>query len=198
MKSSTFNKVTITSLLLLSLSAVQADGTQQGDQFSGNVSGYLGQKSLDDKGWSELDEQGSLGVISDFKKGSWPVSIAIDLIVSGNIEEAGSLEELGGTLETHFGVRKIFKLSNSSIQPYIGGGLAIIGASIKNKNNGSITSESDDTSTGAYAGAGMYYSMSEHLNLGFDVRYSQADVTIFDVERKAGGLHSGITIGYHW
>ena len=155
MKSSTFNKVAISSLLLLSLSAVQAGDSQLSDQFTGNVSGYLGQKSLDDNDWSKLDQQGSLGVIFDFKKESWPVSIAVDLIVSGDIEKTGSLKDEGGTLETHLGVRKIFKLSNSSIQPYIGGGIAIIGASIKHKNNGSITSESDDTSTGAWAGTGV-------------------------------------------
>ena len=198
MKSSTFNKVTITSLLLLSLSVVQAGETQQGDQFSGNVSGYLGQKTLDDKGWSKLDKQGSLGVIFDFKKESWPVSIAVDLIVSGDIEETGLLKDEGSTLETHLGVRKIFRLSNSSVRPYIDGGLAIIGATLRHKNNGTITSKDDDTSTGAWAGAGMYYSVNKHLNLGFDVRYSQADVTIFNVERKAGGIHSGITVGYHW
>ena len=198
MKSSTFNKVTITSLLLLSLSVVQAGETQQGDQFSGNVSGYLGQKTLDDKDWSKLDQQGSLGIISDFKKESWPVSIAVDLIVSGNIEETGPLEDLGGSLETHLGVRKIFELSNSSFQPYVGGGVSFVTAGLEHKNNGKRISKDDDSAAGYWVGTGMYYAVSEHFNLGFDVRYSDADVTLFDVKRKAGGIHSGITVGYHW
>jgi hypothetical protein len=34
--------------------------------------------------------------------------------------------------------------------------------------------------------------------LGIDVRYSQADVTIFDEEIDAGGFHTGVTLGYRW
>ncbi len=112
MKTSKILNAAISSVLLLSLSAVQAGETQQGDQFSGNVSGYLGQKTLDDKDWSKLDKQGSLGVIFDFKKESWPISIVADLIVSGDIDENGLLKDEASTLENHLGVRKIFKLTN--------------------------------------------------------------------------------------
>lgn len=198
MKTSLLTKATISSVLLLSLSAVQAGETLQGDQFSGHVSGYIGHKSLNDKDWSELDQQGSLGIIFDIKQENWPVSIAVDLIVSGDTEKIGSEEDLAGSLETHLGVRKIFELSNSSIQPYIGGGVAFIAASIELENNGKTVSKSDDNATGYWVGTGMYYSMNNHFNIGVDVRYSQADVTLFDIDRKAGGIHSGITAGLHW
>jgi len=198
MKTSKILNATLSSVLLLTVSAAQADGIQEDNAFTGNVSGFLGQKSLEDKDWGSLDEQGSLGVISDFKKESWPVSIAVDLIVSGDVEEVGVLEDFGGSLETHLGVRKIFEISDSSFQPYIGGGASLITASIEHKISGSRVSKSDDSATGYWVGAGMYYAMNDHFNIGVDVRYSEADVTIFDVERKAGGVYSGITAGYHW
>jgi len=198
MKTSTILNAAISSVLLLSLSAVQAGETQPGDQYTGNISGYLGQKTLDDNDWSPLDKQGSLGVIFDFKKESWPVSIVVDLMVSGDIEENGLLKDEAGTLETHLGARKIFELSNSSFQPYIGGGVSLVTASMEHKINGNRISKSDDSATGYWVGTGMYYAVNNSFNLGFDVRYSQADVTLFDVERKAGGMHTGITAGYHW
>ncbi len=198
MKTSAFTTVAISSLLLCSLSIVQADETLKGNKFSGNVSGYLGQKSLDDKDWSKLDQQGSLGVIFDFKKESWPVSIAVDLIISGDTEENGSLEDLGGSLETHLGVRKIFEFSDSSFKPYIGGGIAIVGATMEHLNNDITTSKSDDTDTGYWVGTGMYYAVDKSFTIGADVRYSDAEVTLFGVDRKAGGVYTGLTVGYHW
>jgi opacity protein-like surface antigen len=198
MQTSLLSKATISSVLLLSLSAAQAGEAKQGNQYSGNISVYLGKKTLDDKDWSNLDKQGSLGVISDFKKESWPFSIAVDMLVSGSTEKSGSLKDLTGSVETHLGVRKIYKLSNSSFQPYIGGGVSLITTNIEHENNGNTISKSDDSAAGYWVGTGMYYSVNNHFNLGVDVRYSQADVSLFDVERKAGGVHTGITAGYHW
>jgi opacity protein-like surface antigen len=198
MKTSPLTQAAIASLFLLTVSAVQADETSHSDSFTGNVSGYLGNKTLDDNDWGKLDQQGSLGVIFDFKKESWPVSIAADVIVSGNVKETGSSEELAGSLGTHLGVRNIFKLSNASFQPYIGGGISLISTELRNKNAGVTISKSDDSATGTWLGTGMYYALNNHFNIGVDLRYSEADVTLFNVERKVGGMHSGITIGYHW
>ena len=92
MKISTFSKAAISSLLLVSLSAVQAAEVSQDDKFTANLSGYLGQKALDDKDWGTLDGQGALGVTFDFKKQSWPVSIVVGLVASGDVEETGALK----------------------------------------------------------------------------------------------------------
>ncbi len=56
----------------------------------------------------------------------------------------------------------------------------------------------DDNAVGAWIGLGADWHLSQKVSLGFDVRYSQADVTIFNQELKAGGLHAGITLGYRW
>lgn len=198
MKSKTFSKAAISSLLLISLSAVQAAEVSQDDKFTANLSGYLGQKSLDDNDWGTQDGQGALGVTFDFKKQSWPVSIVVGLVASGDVEENGALKTEAYTIENRIGVRKNFYSENSSFSPYIGGGLALVSAGIRNKNGDVVTSKNDDDATGAWVGAGLNYAVNNHFIVGFDVSYSEADVTLFNVERKAGGTHTGITAGYHW
>jgi opacity protein-like surface antigen len=186
----------LSTLLLMAAPAAYADDTQA-DDWTGNVSGYLGHKTVDSDDWPDLDSQGSLGVIADFGKRSWPVSIAADLIFAGTVHESGANEDTGGTVEMHLGARKIFALQNSSFRPYVGGGVALITAILENENAG-VTVDDDDNTVGAWVGVGTYYAVTPSFNLGLDVRYSKAEVTLFDKEREAGGLNAGITAGYHW
>jgi opacity protein-like surface antigen len=175
-----------------------AEEAAEASEYTGNVRGFIGQKSLDDDDWSPVDKHGSMGVFFDIKKHSWPVSIAIDLIGSGDIHENGALKTEGFTGEHRFGIRKTFDVESSSIHPYIGGGVTFICAVEKHKNAGVQTSKDDDDAAGAWVGAGMYYTVTEHFNVGVDVSYSEAEVTLFGVDREAGGVNTGITAGYHW
>jgi len=193
---STITSTALSTLLFMAMPAAYADDTQT-DGWTGNVSGYVGHKSVDDKDWPNLDSQGSVGVISDFGKQSWPVSIAADLLFAGTVHESGVNEDTGGTMEIHLGARKIFTLQNSSFRPYVGGGAALVSAMLENENAG-VAVEDDDTVVGAWVGAGTYYAVTPSFNIGVDVRYSKAEVTLFDKEREAGGLNAGITAGYHW
>ena len=193
---STITSTALSTLLFMAMPVAYADDTQA-DGWTGNVSGYLGHKSVDDKDWPNLDSQASVGVISDFGKQSWPVSIAADLLFAGTVHESGVNEDTGGTMEIHLGARKIFTLEHSSFRPYVGGGAALVSAMLENKNAG-VAVEDDDTAVGAWVGAGTYYAVTPSFNIGVDVRYSKAEVTLFDKEREAGGLNAGITAGYHW
>lgn len=177
--------------LLISISNAHAD------DWTGNVSGYLGAKSLDSDDWKDLDSQFSIGVIADFKQKNWPVSIATDFIGSADVHETGNQEDTGYTLETHLGIRKVFAINNTSIKPYVGGGLAIVAAGIE-KEVSKTTTKDDDNTFGTWAGAGAYMELTPDFTIGFDIRYSKAEATIFDIEREVGGLHTGITAGYHW
>ena len=193
---STITSSALSTLLFMAMPAAYADDTQA-DGWTGNVSGYLGYKTVDDNDWPNLDSQGSVGVISDFGKQSWPVSIAADLLFAGTVHESGVKKDTGGTMEIHLGARKIFTLQNSSFRPYVGGGAALVSAMLENENAGVVVDD-DDTAIGAWVGAGTYYAVTPSFNIGVDVRYSKAEVTIFDKEREAGGLNAGITAGYHW
>lgn len=182
-------------LLLMATSSAHADDSQSAG-WTGNVSGYLGVKTLDEDDWQEMDTQSAIGVIADFKQNSWPFSIAIDLIGSGDVHEVGALEDVGYTVENHIGVRKIFT-TNSSFMPYIGGGVAIVNAGFENKAPSGTVKE-DDSALGSWIGAGTYLQITQNFNLGLDIRYSKAEVTLNDIDLEAGGLHAGITAGYHW
>lgn len=193
---STITSTVLSTLLFMAVPAAYADDSQS-NGWTGNVSGYLGHKSVDNDDWPNLDSQVSVGVISDFRKQSWPVSIAVDLIFSADVHESGVIKDTGGTVETHLGARKIFTLENSSFRPYVGGGVALVNAILENENAG-VTVDDDDRAFGAWVGAGTYYAVTPSFNIGLDVRYSKAEVTLFDKEREAGGLNAGITAGYHW
>jgi len=154
-----FVNMALSALLLLATPIAHAD------DWTGNVSGYLGHKSLDDKDWQELDSQGSIGIISDFRKQSWPVSIAADLFLSGNVHESGTQKDTGGAVETHLGVRKIFTMKNSSFRPYVGGGIALVTAGVENENAG-VKVDDDDGAVGAWVGTGTYYAITPSINIG--------------------------------
>lgn len=196
----------LSTLLVLAMPAahaydIHADDTladeARTDNWTGNISAYLGHKSVDDDDWPNLDSQRSVGVISDFGKQSWPISIAADLIFAGDVHKSGEDEDTGGTMELHLGARKIFSLNNSSLSPYVGGGVAIVTASLEHESAG-VTVDDDGTALGVWIGAGAYYAVTPRLNLGLDMRYSKAKVKLFDMDRQAGGLNFGLTVGYHW
>ncbi len=176
-------------LMLFSISA-------SANEWTGNVNFFLGQKTLDKEDWDFINKQPEFGVLVDFKQQDWPVSIAIDILGSSDDgTESGVLIE-GQTSEINIGVRKIWVTPGSSIKPYIGGGVALINAEIKATGFTSISE--DDNGTGIWLGGGIYWTLGQTFNIGLDLRYSQADVTLFGETGEAGGTHAGLMLGYHW
>ena len=166
------------------------------NEWTGNVNAFLGQKTLDEDDWAPLDKQAEFGVLVDFKQQDWPVSIALDYL--GTYDEATELgiNVEGTTSEFDVGVRKIWEVSGSSIRPYVGGGLAFVNAEFKITSGFPVSD--DDNGTGIWLNGGVYWTLGQHFNLGLDLRYSQADVTLFGEEGEAGGTHAGVILGYHW
>lgn len=192
MKSQTLKTIAIFFSLLTA-------ATVQAGEWSGNVGGYLGKKTLDDKDWPQHDKHDSIGMVLDFKKKDWPVSVAVDWFGTGDENQSGSDKNNVYSAEAHIGVRKIFELPipDCKLRPYVGGGLALVHAEQEIHANG-VTSKSDDSDQGYWIGTGTYYRVSENLNLGLDVRYSEAQVRLGGDEREAGGVLAGLGVGYHW
>ena len=155
--------------------------------WTGNVNAFLGQKTLDKDDWVPADEQAEFGVLVDFKQSEWPVSIAIDLLASVDEVTVAGVTVEASTTEFDVGVRKIWEVSGSSIRPYIGGGIAFVGAEIKETSFTNISV--DDNGTGIWLNGGIYWTLGQSFNLGLDLRYSQADVTLFGIDAEAGGTH---------
>jgi len=191
MKTFNLKKAAIATLLVLALPATQAS------DWTGNIGGSLGSKRLDDKDWSSLDSHTSVGFMLDVGKTSWPVSFTYDLIVSGEIDKDGDLKDEAYTLENHFGIRKTFNLEDSKFRAYIGGGITMVSAEIRNKT-ATTTNKDDDDAAGIWLGAGWFVDVTDSFDIGVDLRYSEAEVTIFDQDLEAGGMHFAATASYHW
>ena len=183
-------KIIIT--IMLALFAFNA----QALQWTGNVNFYLGKKSVDSEDWAPVDDPVAFGVMVDFKESSWPVSIALDVMASYDEMTESGIKFEGTTSEFNAGVRKIWQPGGSMVRPYIGGGLAIIGAEFK--GTGFNTVSDDDTAMGIWLNGGIYWTLGRSFNIGLDLRYSQAEVTLFGVDGEAGGGFAGLLLGYHW
>jgi opacity protein-like surface antigen len=181
-----------------------SNGPLSAEEFTGNFSGFIGNKSLDKNEWQNTDSQGTFGIITDIKKKSWPVSIAVDAFLSIGKDDNQPLDTTDNTPDfdastgaLHLGVRKIWNIEGSSFSPYFGGGIAYNSGS-QERIIDETKEDQSDTAMGSWIGTGVYWRPSKHLNIGFDLRYSQADINLFAKEVDAGGLQSGLFIGYHW
>lgn len=183
--------------VIVSLSLSLTLSIANADEFSGHIGGFIGVKALNSSDWPDLDTHNSLGFIFDIKKDGWPVSIALDVIDTGGKHKHDGLEDLGHSTEFHLGARKIFINPRSKVQPYIGGGVSFMSAEIELQAN-NTTMTQDDSDVGVWVGAGMYYEINPEFVFGFDARYSQGDVVLFDKERDAGGIFAGATVGYQF
>ncbi len=178
-------------LLLLSTSMTHAY------EWSGHVGGLLGLKIMDDNDWPDLDTHFSLGFISDIKEDSWPISLALDLMDTGSKHDHDGVKDLGHTTEVHLGVRKIFVNQRRRLQPYVGGGVAFMSAELEYET-GTGKTKQDDSAVGGWFGVGTYYAVHPRFVVGLDVRYSRGEVSLFDQDRDAGGLHTYITAGFQF
>jgi hypothetical protein len=192
-------------LLSVSLLLVPTLGICGSNGWTGNFNLFLGWKILDESNWAPVDQHEEIGFLLDFKPKSWPVSIAIDYLKS-NDDKLGSFvlpftgtpsEKVGSeTSEIDLGIRKIWNTS-PKFRPFVGGGIAFIKGEF-DLTSGSTQMAEDDTGTGIWLDAGMYWIFGGHFNLGIDLRYSWAEVTLFNVNANAGGWHFGMIFGYHW
>lgn len=184
-------KCLVVILLMLFFTNAHANG------WTGNLNFFLGQKTLDKDDWEPLEEQAEFGILVDFKPQHWPLSIAIDLLGSSDEEPIFGVDVQGRTSELDIGVRKIWEIPGATIKPFIGGGLAFISAELEGRYGYASISD-DDSGTGYWVNAGVYWTIGPAFNLGLEWRYSQAEVTLYGIEAEAGGSHGGLILGYHW
>ena len=186
-----FKKFAMAVLLMVTTTMTNAD------ELSGHISGYIGLKNLNSSDWPDLDTHFAMGVIFDIKKDSWPISIALDIFDTGDEYKHDGIKNLGHTTEYQLGIRKIFMDQNSKFQPYIGGGVSFMSAELEYQDSNNIMTQ-DDRAVGVWLGTGMYYEINPSFVLGLDVRYSYGEVTLFNKERDAGGLYTGLTAGFQF
>jgi opacity protein-like surface antigen len=182
-------------LTLLSASVVSAQ-----NEWTGNVNAFLGRKTLDKSDWEPVEKQGEFGLEVDFRQKDWPISIAIDIL--GASGKGDVVDPSFGTIDTfksrtsefNIGVRKIWEVP-APVRPFIGGGLSLMRAEAEVSIPGVGSNTESDTGAGIWIGGGVYFTLGDHFNLGLELKYSTADVTIAGVDTNAGGTHFGLLAG---
>ncbi|MCI0526224.1 MAG: outer membrane beta-barrel protein [Nitrospira sp.] len=184
-------------ILAVALSILWAPAAlAQEGAWTGNVNAFLGAKSLDEDDWEPVEDHAELGLKLDFRQRAWPVNIAIDFMFSFDEEDLLGVNIEGETFEVNLGVRKIWD-QGLQVRPFIGGGISFIGAEFKGSGFGGSASD-DDTAVGFWIDGGVYWTLTEHFNLGLELGFSKAEVTLFNIDGEAGGVHFGALAGYHF
>ncbi|WP_321276147.1 outer membrane beta-barrel protein [Thiomicrorhabdus indica] len=167
------------------------------DDWSGHLSGFLGNKQIKQKGWANDDVHGSIGLVSDFKHKDWPVSIAADLFATGNEENINNQDINTYSAQAHLGVRKVFDFPECRIHPYIGAGATFMQV-IQEDKTGSKTVKQEKNDIGSWVGAGSYINITETITAGIDIRYLNSSVKFNDEKIDFSGVMTGLTVGYQW
>jgi opacity protein-like surface antigen len=164
----------------------------------GNLNIMYGQKNLDDGDWEPVEDQREYGLMIDFKANdNWPVSIALDLLFSEDDgKNSFGIDVEGETRELNLGIRKYFPVT-AQFKPYIGGGLAYIDAEISG-SLGSFSASDRDSQVGFWLNGGVVFTFAERINIGADLRYSDAEVSMHGGNGEAGGIHVLVFTGVHF
>jgi hypothetical protein len=170
-----------------------------GESWKGDANLLFAGKTLDSGDWTPTNHQGEIGVVTNWRRSDWPVALAADLLAAGRdetISQGGFTDQKASTSELDLGVRKIWR-EETPIRPYIGGGFGIMSGEIKRTGPAGTVSDHDG-GLGIWFDGGVVWTLRKALNLGVDVRISNAHIRLLGQDRNAGGAHLGLTAGYHW
>ncbi len=176
-------------------------GTVHAAGVEGNINFLFGQKYLDEDDWAPVDEQPAIGLMFDITPAGSPIAFAIDFIGSEDSEDVFDAyydeyyEATGRTREIDLGIR--WYTPPSMLRGYVGGGVALVNAEITVEEDGYEASEDDD-GVGFFINGGLMVTLAQHLNLGLNARYSQADVDIAGYDIDAGGFMLAGFVGFHF
>jgi len=157
---------------------------------------------------ADLSDQIYFGLMTSIGDADWPVEIAVDFLFafSSGEEEVVVEDPLGndqarieieaGTIETHVGVRKWWDSGPRSI--FLGGGLGIFLAERTETDRDDVSLNVEDEAFGLWVDCGMTWRVASKWSVGLELRYSHAQVDLFDDDLDAGGVHLGILAGRDW
>ena len=183
-------------VLMLALAASGSMSTALAGSWTGNINAFLGMKYLDEDDWSPMEEQTEGGLLFDIGKINWPVHILVESMYSMDDDVISGVDVEATTTELVLGVKKIWA-PNSSIRPFIGGGLCFAAAELEGSQGVEQISD-DESGTGFSVSGGVYWTLGQHFNLGLHLAYSSVEVTLYETDAAIGGTHSGLMLGYHW
>ena len=192
------------------LSLTLSSGVASAD---GNVNFSLAHRSVDDGFFDPSENHETASFDLDFGKDSWPVQVAIGIHYSVDIEKnvaqppagfGGDLPVQGDDPDLESGIDELSvgalwrPKSERSFKPYVGGGLAWVGAH-KKATVGQLSLTDDDRSAGFYVNGGLVWRIGEHFNVGLGARLmTGTDIELFGEKGDADYFQVGLLMGYGW
>ena len=110
----------ITFLYVLAPALAYSDSSSDPSAWTGNLNLFFGFKYLDEIEWAPTDDQVEYGIEFDFRRRTWPISIAVDFLYGSDDGEAQGTKFESKTSELNLGVRKIWK-GVPPVHTFIGG-----------------------------------------------------------------------------
>ncbi len=165
-------------------------------EWTGNLNLLIGRKSLGGDWRDELEQLTNVGLMMDFRKKTWPVSLVFDWTIGTTDYEAS---DSNGSLlirEFDIGVRK-YLVSDEGAFFYLGGGLAFASADLEIRVPGESFSESE-SETGLWGGIGGGFTINKACNLFVDLRASTPEYEDEYATLPFGGTSMHVGIGFHW
>lgn len=150
-------------------------------------------------GWSGADDQWVfMGLDADWQPAGFPLWLVFEMqfaYVDDEPDNATIFADYSNTYEFGVGLRKYWAIGQA--EPFIGAGIALLGASVGESYccYWSDTIE-DDAVFGGWVEAGSYFALSPVFALGLVVRYSQGeDYDLFDTDMSSGSTSVLLLIG---
>lgn len=153
---------------------------------------------------ADLANHAEFGVLFTWGGRSWPVDLAIDflastdeddvVVVDFDTEEIFEIDLEGSTFELDVGVRKSWRRGSARI--FAGGGLALVSAERSEEDQQDVTVSVEDEALGAWITGGAQWRVGGNWSVGFELRVSRAEVTLFGEDVEAGGEHLLVVGGF--
>lgn len=178
----------------------------------GNANFVLGSRALqDDSFWEPNETHQVFGATVSFGADDWPIDLAAGTYLSARERTIYFSDPDFGTIrgdfitalaEFTFGVQKTWALG--AHRPYLGGGLASVGAAAEFDGPGGADVDDVDQSAGIYVEGGIFWRLGSRFNIGLHTRGLFATDVEFDFDGPitargdADYVQAGLILGWGW
>lgn len=140
--------------------------------------------------------QTGLGISFGLKKKEWPIRLAFEssfFYEESNIDFSGGKKKIKFLRsDTGLGIKKIFN-EKSFANPFISGGLYMV------RMYGEISETSDNSvGLGYWGSGGIHFKVTDSTVIGFQFKYTKADISFFNFDGNAGGHNFEVMSGFYF
>ncbi len=181
----------------------ESTGQMKGSPFwqSSHVSYPFGYRRLS-SGWGDARNQLVFGFADlDAQPRSWPVSLVVRLTggYSGALPiGADPRASFSGSWDIDVGLRRVWS-RHGALQPFVGGGLALVGASttiqIRTPYGDIYDQNWHSTTVGPFVEAGCYFLTRGNWHTGILIAYTKGEGNLNNQGLQMGGLQMALLLG---